>query len=373
MDTITHGLAGYAVAKTGLAKDTGRWGVIAGVAASLFPDIDGLFASFYGTEFTLKYHRGLTNSIFLMVPISLLFAWLFVKISGKKRFQTFFLIWLVEILVHTFLDLITSFGTMILTPLSSYRFALDWVFIIDLFLTGIFLIFSILIILWRSRSKILARISVALAAAYILMCGGNHLWALSLAKNYAHEHKLRTENIAALPQPLSPFHWANYIVTDDTIYLGLVNLIGVRERAARPDANLFGRLWSRYQPIQALSYIPHQRFADSPWVRRALNLDSVATFLWFARFPVVEYEASFDGTHRVTFFDLRFGAVQGRKPFLYEVIFDPDGKIVSQGFHRDHSENGKKWSTLRKSEQRLWITASDMDLLTGHQTEYWDL
>ena len=342
MDTITHGLAGYAVAKTGLARDTGRWGVIAGVAASLLPDADSLFASYYGTEFTLKYHRGFTNSILLVVPISLLFAWLFVKISGKRRFQTFFLIWVVEILVHTFLDLITSFGTMILSPLSSYRFALDWVFIIDLFLTGIFLIFSIVIMIWRSRSKTLARISVALAAAYILMCAGNHVWALSLAKGYAHEHKLRTEKIAALPQPLSPFHWANYIVTDNTIYVGLVNLIGVRERAASPEASLFSQLWNRYQPIQALSYKPHERFDDSPWVRKALNLDGVATFLWFARFPVVEYEASSNGRHRVTFFDLRFGAVQGRKPFLYEVIFDPDGNIVSQGFPRDYSSNGNK-------------------------------
>ena len=333
MDTITHGLAGYAVAKTGLARDTGRWGVIAGVAASLFPNADGPFAYFYGTEFTLKYHRGLTNSILLVVPISLLFAWLFVKISGKKRFQTFFIIWVVEILVHTFLDLITSFGTMILSPLSSYRFALDWVFIIDLLLTGIFLVFSIGIMIWRSRSKTLARVSVALAAGYILMCAGNHLWALSLVKDYTHEHKLKTEKIASLPQPLSPFHWANFIVTDDTIYLGLVNLIGVRERATSPEANLFSQLWSRYQPIQALSFKPRARFDDSPWVKKALNLDGVNTFFWFARFPVVEYETSSNGRHRVTFFDLRFDAVKGRKPFLYEVIFDPDGTIVSQGFH----------------------------------------
>lgn len=342
MDTITHGLAGYAAVKTGLARDTGRWGVIAGVAASLFPDADGLFASFYGTEFTLKYHRGLTNSILLVVPISLLFAWLFVKISGKKRFQTFFLIWVVEILVHTFLDLITSFGTMILSPLSSYRFALDWVFIIDLFLTGIFLIFSIVIMIWRSRSETLARISVALAAVYVLVCAGNHVWALSLTKGYAHEHKLKTEKIASLPQPLSPFHWANYIVTDNTIYLGLVNLIGVRDRTPSPDANLFSQLWSRYQPVQALSYTPRERLDDSPWVKRALNLDSVKTFFWFARFPVVEYEARSNGRHRVTFFDLRFGAVKGRKPFLYEVIFDPYGEIVSQGFQRDYSGDGNK-------------------------------
>ena len=85
MDTITHGLAGYAVAKTGLTRDTGRWGVIAGVTASVFPDVDNLLRSFYGTEFILKHHRGLTNSVLLVVPFSLLFAWLFAKISGKRR------------------------------------------------------------------------------------------------------------------------------------------------------------------------------------------------------------------------------------------------------------------------------------------------
>ena len=54
MDTITHVIVGYAVVKTGLTKDTGTWGVIAGVTASLFPDVDGLLAFFYGTEFTLS-------------------------------------------------------------------------------------------------------------------------------------------------------------------------------------------------------------------------------------------------------------------------------------------------------------------------------
>ena len=336
MDTITHGLAGYAVAKTGLTRDTGRWGVIAGVTASLFPDVDNLLRSFYGTEFILRHHRGLTNSVLLVVPFSLLFAWLFVKISGKRRFQTFFLIWLVESLVHTFLDLITSFGTMILSPLSSYRFTLDWVFIIDLFLTGIFLIFSILIMIWRTRSKTLARVAVALGALYILLCAGNHIWALSLTKSYAREHKLEPEKIASLPQPLSPFHWANYIVTEDTIYRALVNLIGVHERAASPEANLFSQLWSRYQPIQGLIYKPWVRFDDSPWVTKALPLEGVKTFFWFARFPVVRYEASSNGGHRVTFFDLRFAAVEGRKPFLYVVIFDPDGEIVFQGYHSDN-------------------------------------
>ncbi len=116
-----------------------------------------------------------------------------------------------------------------------------------------------------------------------------------------------------------------------------MNLIGVYERTTSPEGNLLSQVWSRYQPVRALSFEPWAKFDDSPWVRRALTVEGVETFFWFARFPVVRYEGNANGNHRVTFFDLRFGAVAGRRPFLYEVIFDPGGEIVLQGFHRDHS------------------------------------
>jgi hypothetical protein len=174
-----------------------------------------------------------------------------------------------------------------------------------------------------------------------LLCAGNHFWALSLTKKYAHARGLKPENTASIPQPLSPFHWANYIVTDDTIYRGLVNLIGVQERTANTEGNIFGQVWSRYQPVNKLSYEPWYRFDDSPWVEKALSLEGVETFLWFARFPVVKYDGSSNGRHRVTFFDLRFAAIDGRKPFLYEVIFDSSGEIVFQGFHRDYPASAK--------------------------------
>ena len=79
-------------------------------------------------------------------------------------------------------------------------------------------------------------------------------------------------------------------------------------------------------------------FDKSSWVERAMVLEGAKTFLWFARFPVVRYEGSPSGQHRVTFFDLRFGSILGRRPFLYEVSFNPKGDIVFQGFHRDYSE-----------------------------------
>lgn len=337
MDTVTHALAGYAIANTGLTKDTGRWGLTVSVLASVLPDADSLLGPFLGTEFTIRYHRGLTNSLFLAVPFSLFFAWLSNKISGKKRYWTFFFVWFLEILVHNFLDLVTSYGTMILSPLSWERFALDWVFIIDLFLTGMFLFFLLAMQIWKSKSKALARLSVVLAALYISLCAVNHFWALSLARSYAVEQDLEAEKVASLPQPLSPFHWANYIVTEDTIYKGLVNLIGKHERTVSSDASLLSQVWAQHQPVHLLSYEPWHKLDESSWVESSLALKGVKTFFWFARFPVVRYEINPNRQHRVTFFDLRFGGIQGRKPFLYEVIFDSRGRIVFQGFQRDYS------------------------------------
>jgi inner membrane protein len=331
MDTPTHALAGYMIAKTGLARDTGKWGTIAGVSAAIFPDMDLVLRPFLSPEFTLKYHRHLTNSVLLIIPLSLLFAWLFVKISRVRRFWTFFLIWTMELLAHTFLDLITSYGTMILSPLSNDRFTLDWVFIIDPFLVSTFLIPLIALLLWKRRSLLLARVSVVLAVLYLGLCAYNHSWALSLAKSYARQEGLVTETVASVPQPLSPFRWGNYILTETKIYQGLVNLIGTGERSTEGE-NVLSRFLTRFQPIPQLQYRAWDRFDDSPWVEEALRLDGVKTFYWFARFPVARDKGNVDGKHRVEFFDLRFGSIEGRRPFLYVVDFDGEGNVAFQGF-----------------------------------------
>ncbi len=331
MDTTTHALAGYMIAKTGLGRDTGKWGTIAGVSAAVFPDLDMVLRPFFSVEFTLKYHRYLTNSVFLIIPFSLLFAWLFVRISKVKRFWAFFLIWVVELLTHTFLDLITSYGTMILSPFSDSRFTLDWVFIIDLVLVSTFLLPFIGLHIWKRRSQTLARVSVGLAALYISLCAYNHSRALSLAKSHGGQKGLVMETAASLPQPLSPFNWGNYILTEKKIYQGFVNLIG-KEEKSRGSTNFLGRFLARYQPISRLQYREWNRFDNSPWVEKALKLEGVKTFYWFARFPVARDRGVVNGNQRVEFYDLRFGSIGGRRPFLYVVDFDGRGSVAFQGF-----------------------------------------
>jgi inner membrane protein len=335
MDTTTHALAGYIIVKAGLNRDTGRWGTIAGLSGSIFPDVDGILGIFLGTEFMIEYHRGITNSIFFIIPISVLLAWFFVRISGIKKFWSYFLIFLVEILAHTFMDLITSFGTMILAPFLKIRFSLDWVFIIDIYLSLIFLFPIIAIFVWKERSNLIAKISLIVAVLYISLCAYSHNWALDLTKRYSSQKAISVQRLASLPQPLSPFLWGNYILTEKKVYTGLVNLIGDSKKVKSLDGNFLSRFFSRYQPIQLIKYHAWDRFDDSPWVKKALRLEGVQTFLWFARFPTARYRGLIDRNNRVEFFDLRFGLLERRTPFLYVVDFNQQGNVVYQGFLRD--------------------------------------
>jgi len=334
MDTTTHALSGYILARAGLNESTGKWGSIAAVAAAIFPDID-LFLAALGPELSVEHHRSLTNSIFLVVPFSLLFAWLFVKISKINRFWSFFTIWLTVLCAHTFLDLATSYGTMILSPFWNTRFALDWLFIVDPYLVGAFLLPLAFSFIFKRNKRTWARVSLGLAALYIGLCSWNHSRALSLAEDFARQKGLQVVRIASLPQPLSPFYWGNIIMTKDQIYQGTVSLLAEKDRS--PGSNPVGFLAgfrSRYRPARQIQYEAMRRFDDSPWVEKAVRLEGTKRFFWFARFPLVRDRGLVDGKHRVEMSDLRFGIRGGRKPFRYVVEFDGNGKVAFQGFLR---------------------------------------
>jgi len=331
MDTPTHALAGYVLAQAGLNRGTGKWGTIAAVAAAVFPDIDLLLGAF-GTDFSLKYHRSLTNAVFFIIPFSLLFAWLFVKISKIRKFWSFFLIWVVVICVHTFMDLATSYGTMILSPFWDHRFTLDWVFIVDLYLIAALLIPLIVSYLWERRVRALVSISLVVAILYYGLCAYNHSRALSLVNEFVKEGELTPIATAALPQPLSPFNWGNYVLTDDSIYQGFVNLIAAEDRNPGKAGNFLSRFLAPYEPVGGLHYRRIHRFDESPWVDRALELEKVQTFFWFARFPIARDRDLINGKRRVEFYDLRFGSINQRRPFVFAVDYDEAGRVVFQGF-----------------------------------------
>lgn len=317
-------------------KAVGKWGTIAGVTSALLPDIDWPLYLFGNELLLIKYHRWILNSIFCIPLFALILAYIFVKISHIKRFWVFFCICTFALLGHLFLDLITSYGTMIFSPFSNKRFSLDLVFIIDASFTAILLIPLVLSYFLKRRATLICSLSLILLIPYIGLCGIYHHRAVKSAHKFIKELKTEYKKMASLPQPTSPFKWLNLIETQDIVYQGYLDFLRKPgEKSKIYSDSFWDRFFSKYNSPQEVRYRTFKRLQPSPWVQKALTLDEVTDFYEFARFPIVRYR-KIGGHHFVKFVDLRFSAPGMRNPFLYVVEFSPEGQVVKQGF--------RKWS-----------------------------
>src|SRR4030067_2204327 len=136
MDTITHTLAGAVIAKAIDDEKLGKWGTCGGRAMGGFPDSDFVLGLF-NRQFYLEYHRDFTHSLILIPFYALFFSGVFVKLSKRPYFWSFYKICLPVLVSHALLDLFTSYGTMIFSPFFEHRYAWDLIFIIDLVFSGI--------------------------------------------------------------------------------------------------------------------------------------------------------------------------------------------------------------------------------------------
>lgn len=337
MDTITHTLVGAVLAKTIDEEKIGYWGTVSGMAMGAFPDIDFVLGLF-NRQFYLQYHRDFTHSLILIPFYALFFSWLFTKISKRSHLWSFYKICLPVLISHVLLDLLTSYGTMILSPFSDHRFSWDLVFIIDLIFSGIVLLPLMAGLFLKRGGRWICGGALIGLGGYILFCWFQHHQALQEVRGFAKGLKEEVTQIAALPQPGSPFRWALYAETENQIFQGFVDM-KKEDLPALPStaASFFERLDSLYYPSGRVPFQSMEKLPNSPWVRKALTTEGVKFYYWFARFPVVKSVDSTNGRHRIDFMDLRFFLPGLRLPFVYFVEFDDLGEIRSEGFVKNRS------------------------------------
>ncbi len=245
------------------------------ILASLFPDID-FFVRFFGTSTHLSYHRALTNSIFFLVPLALLFAWIASYQMPDRSFRWVFSWTLGAFLLHTFMDLLNSFGVTLLFPLSWTRYQLDWVWIIDLFMLAILLVPFVARAAYGRWSKRVLQGSIIFLGLYIGFCGVNHKLAEFHLNNYVDEkgtveHKnagssrVRT---GVFPQPLLPVRWSGVAVMDNQTHQIFMNTLTGNTYAEK-------RVFPEMNRTRAM-------LKNAGKTERAARV-----FRWFARFPVV--------------------------------------------------------------------------------------
>lgn len=391
MDPITHGLSGAVMARAILPGNaderlsrTARWALVLG---SIFPDIDIVANPFDPDQFaTIRIHRSVTHSLVCLPVWAVLFA-LFAAwfcrwrgISAPRR-GVLGLLFGAGIGLHILFDCITTFGTMIWSPISWTRVEWDWTFIIDLALTGILLFFLLLswvaaggerstsralwmlalmsvlvgaealgsyafampmppwitavamlaaatplaITLFGGRVPLAARswccIGVLATAAYLAADAWAHSRAMERVRQYSAAERLEVMDAAAIPLPPNLNVWHGFARTAESVHQWTFSL------ADPPNAPL---------AASAVPAVSGDACPAALW-----TIPQVRAWLHFARIPVVICGHA-AGVETAEFADLRFArpplrndwrrAPDGPVSFTWRVIFTEGGKVIAQGW-----------------------------------------
>jgi membrane-bound metal-dependent hydrolase YbcI (DUF457 family) len=390
MDTITHGIAGALISKAVFrGEDLFRSGPInrariltwSLMLGAIFPDAD-IFREWLSSNplLILTWHRSITHSLVCMPFFALLLAALtgwFLRWRkwDAPSFRALAGIYLIGILSHIFLDLVTTFGTMIWSPLEWSRPAWDLIFIIDFTFTALLLCPQILawvyrqpeglknraIITWsvlalaslgvaallknvgapisaetavmiimllaaffllpatrgqglRVRYATWNRAGLATAILYLAAAFYAHRAALDRVKQFASLFQLPVESLGALPFPPSLWHWDGLVNTAHGVYEVRLDL------SAPPP----------------LASIEHRYYPDAipnPYIDAAKRLPEVQTVFWFSRFPVTRFHK--EGSEAIVeIYDARFPQVSRDRPasFTYRIKMNESGRVISEGW-----------------------------------------
>jgi membrane-bound metal-dependent hydrolase YbcI (DUF457 family) len=406
MDTITHGIAGALLSKAALgghdllpATSVNKRRLITWVVTlgAMFPDSDVLRDFFSDNPMLIiTWHRSITHSLVCLPIWAILLAALTRAVARWRKwespsFAALCGLWGIGILSHIFLDLVTTFGTMIWSPLKWSRPAWDILFIIDFAFTAILLVpqwlawtfadpkrmvrrglimwliftplpfvvakiaehigtpisgvaiivATLLVVLlfllpavsatgWGQRVPYLTwnRAGLALAVAYLLLATYAHHLAFVRIERFAAGQNLQVEAIGALPLPPSLWHWDGLVRAPRGVY---ETRMDVSNDIFRSDANAAD---TKHGDAIERTYYPDA--LPNPYIEKARQLPDVQEVLWFARFPVTRFHK--EGNEAVVeFLDLRFPQIRRDRPasFTYRVRFDANGNVISQGWVRN--------------------------------------
>jgi len=320
MDPITHIASGILAGQA--VRDRfppGRWLVWFTVATAWAPDIDNL-ATWFGPEAYMRYHRGVTHSFAGGAAMALVLAFAWTRFKRDVAFGKLALLGYACVLMHSFLDVITSYGTQIFQPFSDARIAFPVVYIVDPFFTGLLVLLALATFFAQKKRKELALAGLALILAYpAANLGAREYVAASFEKGLEAEG-VRFDRLRVIPAAFAPLAWKAVVEDGETYRLAGLDVL-------HPDRGPRSRAMRR---------------AD-PELLRSLGQEAsiFSTFGWFADYPVVE-ERTIGNGRELVFSDARFMMYspflsdswrQGYPPFTLMAEINAQGRLTSWRFH----------------------------------------
>lgn len=336
MDPLTHLTTGVICSQL-VPAPSRWWAALAGAIFALLPDIDYFFI-FWDRLAFIRYHRGFTHSLVALALFALAGALLGRYLGGPRWFKPLFIIGLAVLASHLLLDLATSYGTQLLNPFSKRRFALDWIFIIDPYFTALLLAGAIAALCWPLWGPRIGAWCMAAAAVYLLVCAAYHHQALDLARRIFPDSNPGGQSVAALPQPFSSRRWQLIAAGRGEIQQAFVQLpfaaaLGFEDpkgKAAVAPATPSQDCPNPAGPYQAPGQLTIQTWNAAPAAAAVSSPEAeaiLATFLEFARFPLLCQADSQGGERLMEWRDLRF-SIPGRAiPFVLQLRLDAQGRL----------------------------------------------
>ncbi len=299
MDTLTHALSGVLVLRAARRR-VGRARLLAVAAAAAFPDLDYLLILIDPQAF-LNLHRGPTHSLVLLPIWAAVLALPLSRLLGI-RWRDGAALCALGLLVHIVGDWVTLYGTKLVYPLSDRAFALRASFDVNPWIAVVTVLAVLLGRWWRPRQG--ALLGLGLIA---LLLSGQYWLGMRAAQLAAQAHTGRGDAAPpalALPQPLSPFHWALVRERGDGHDMAYLDLLGLwpGEPPSHPGPL---RMVAAYRPIEDLRWTRHAGPGDTPLSAEAWAQPQLAEFRRFAELPALLRVASTGGEVCVWFTDLR--------------------------------------------------------------------
>lgn len=230
MDPLTHAASGAMLAMA-CRRPRSALAVPLAALVSASPDLDIFFSS--TPVGYLLYHRGITHSL-MAVPVLGLLAALFMGVYWKDQrrgsglglglgvglglgqnrdswsFGQTYILAMLLLLLHIWLDCVTTYGTMIFLPFSDYRVRLNGIFIVDFLL-----LLPLLAYMWQARkNRGLAALLVLWTMLYPATCVGLRMYHEAQTAQRLQEEGIQARHLTVLPDALAPFFWRILYETD---------------------------------------------------------------------------------------------------------------------------------------------------------------
>ena len=277
MDNLTHSLAGALLGQMGL-KRVSRFALAGCILGANAPDIDVIAPLFLPVD-NIAFHRGPTHALFglpVMAAGTVALLWLVDRLRPAKpgappfRALPLFLVTLLAVVSHPFLDWLTTYAVAFFAPLGDRWYSANAIFIIDwvywiILVTGVWLSAR----QWKRGGAHSGRSAQVAGGILLLYIAANVAWSAHAERTLAaalRQRGFQPRLIVASPPPFA--FWQ-------------------RTLAWRSD-----REWGSgsFSPVAGLTLDSTVRplgLDDPRFLRARAERRMVRSFLFWSRMPIV--------------------------------------------------------------------------------------